>query len=262
MTGDEQDVTDWIFYEQPLNERMRTFLRLEHLFEQAAHSLRGSSLWDSRATIGALIDIIDVLARSDMKTELLKELERHKSALGRWQGSEGVDQEQLRQVLTQLANCEQALQAVNGQLGQSLRDDELLAAIRQRSTIAGGTCNFDLPQFHFWLQHPAEHRIERLNSWFDSLGDIRKAISLMLDILRESAVPRTQLAPDGFFQQTLESQTPYQLIRVGLPAEAECFAEISAGKHRLTIRMLRPQLHGRPRQVDHGVSFELVCCVI
>jgi cell division protein ZapD len=255
-------VTDLVFYEQPLNERMRTLLRLEHLFDQAAYTLRGYSLWDSRTTVAALIDIVDVLGRSDMKTELLKELERHKAALGRWQGSQAVDHSQLQSVLNELDECEQAIQAANGQLGQSLRDDDLIAAIRQRSTIAGGTCNFDLPQFHYWLQQPPEQRLERLEAWYRSLENIRRPVSLMLNILRESADPVSELAPEGFFQRTLESQTPYQLIRVGLSPEEDCFAEISAGKHRLTIRMLQPQAQGRPRQVDHGVSFELVCCVI
>ena len=32
--------------------------------------------------------------------------------------------------------------------GQTMRQDELVTAIRQRITIPGGTCNFDLPGYH------------------------------------------------------------------------------------------------------------------
>lgn len=65
-----------VIYEQPLNERIRTLLRLEFLFEQAnAHTYRHST-WDSRAAINTLFDIIDVFSRADLKTEIMKELER------------------------------------------------------------------------------------------------------------------------------------------------------------------------------------------
>ena len=65
-----------IIYEHPLSERMRFFMRLEHLFRQAAYTLRGYSVWDSRSTLMSLTAILDILSRGDLKTELLKELER------------------------------------------------------------------------------------------------------------------------------------------------------------------------------------------
>ena len=61
-----------VIYEQPLNERIRTFLRLEHLFDKEDHFLAHISEWDSRASLSLLLDIIDMLARSDIKTELIK----------------------------------------------------------------------------------------------------------------------------------------------------------------------------------------------
>jgi cell division FtsZ-interacting protein ZapD len=95
-------VENYIIYEQPLNERIRNFLRLEHLFQQAFYTLRGYSVWDSRATITGLIDILDILSRSDLKTELLKELERHQAALAKLKDIPGVDREQLESILAQL----------------------------------------------------------------------------------------------------------------------------------------------------------------
>ncbi|MFT5351355.1 MAG: cell division protein ZapD, partial [Gammaproteobacteria bacterium] len=52
-----------ITYEQPLNERVRTFLRLEHLFDTEDHFLSNSSEWDSRVSLSLLLDIIDMLSR-------------------------------------------------------------------------------------------------------------------------------------------------------------------------------------------------------
>ena len=44
-----------VLYEQPLNERIRSFLRLEYLFQQAAYHLSLQSEWDSRATLTCVL---------------------------------------------------------------------------------------------------------------------------------------------------------------------------------------------------------------
>ena len=64
-------MSEIIYYEQPVNERMRNFLRLEHLFKQSAYTLRGYSIWDSRSTLNSITSILDLLSRNDLKTELL-----------------------------------------------------------------------------------------------------------------------------------------------------------------------------------------------
>ena len=68
-------------YEHPLNERLRFFLRLEFLFKQADYSLNGTSTWNSRAALQTIIEIHDLVSRVDLKTEILKELDRHRSRL-------------------------------------------------------------------------------------------------------------------------------------------------------------------------------------
>jgi len=47
-------------YEQPLSERMRTFLRLEFLFQTGMYHAKGRSVWDSRAAMGCLLDILAI----------------------------------------------------------------------------------------------------------------------------------------------------------------------------------------------------------
>ena len=255
-------MTEPVIYEQPLNERMRTYIRLEHLFRQAAYTLRGYSIWDSRATLSTLIDIIDILSRADFKADVLKELERQQNALAPLQQREGVNQEDLLRVLRELRAAQESLHAVTTQLGQQIRDDELVSALRQRHTVAGGDCAMDMPVYHLWLQQTPEQRIETLEGWFKSLELVHKPVSLLLGIIRESAVLRPQQAPQGFYQQTMETNLPLQLIRVALAHPAQYFAEISAGKHRMTIRFLRPQTGRRPVQAEETIEFQLCCCTL
>lgn len=254
--------TDLVYYEQPLNERMRSFLRLDFLFRQAAHTLEGESRWDSRATLASILEILDVLGRSDLKTELLKDLERHQSALARLRRASAVDQTRLESILERLGHYQEQLHADLQALGQDLRDNEFLASIRQRASVPGGSCDFDLPAYHHWLQQSAAPRITQLSEWLSSLEMVRAPVELLVHLVRESTYPSDETAEAGFFQRSLDAAGGFQLVRVGLPAGAPYFAEISAGKHRFTVRFLEPQGQSRPRQVGESVAFQLCCCAI
>lgn len=70
-----------VCYEQPLNERVRFLLRLEFLFQQVTHAMRGHSPWDSRFALQGLLDILALTGRNEFKGELLKELDRHATTL-------------------------------------------------------------------------------------------------------------------------------------------------------------------------------------
>ena len=255
-------MNDRVEYEQPLSERVRTFLRLEHLFCQMNYTLRGFSVWDSRHTLRSINDILEILSRSDFKSDLILELDRQASKLAALQDVPGIDNQQLDMVLNELDSCEQDLHEVTGQIGQTIREHELLAGLRQRTTIPGGDCSIDLPNLHFWMQKDPEERIAQLEKWNNQLDLVRKPVALLLGMIREASHPVTRLATDGFYQQNLDSNTPVHLIRVSVERSLSCFAEISVGKHRLTIRFLEPQQGRRPLQSQQSIEFELTCCTL
>ncbi|HHH35298.1 MAG TPA: cell division protein ZapD [Gammaproteobacteria bacterium] len=251
-----------IVYEQPLNERIRTFLRLEFLFRQADHSLHGASPWDSRATVACLIDILNIFGRNDLKNEIIKELERQAANLAPLERLPGVDKDKLGQTLGNMEALTDRLYVAQGQVGQLLKDNEFLCSIKQRSSIPGGTCDFDLPAYHHWLQQPPQRRLKDLHRWLEEFSTIREALTLILRQVRESAPPQSVVAPGGFYQQSLDTNAPFQLVRAILPAEAPWFAEISGGKHRFTIRFMEPRMTERPVQTDQDVEFQLACCAL
>lgn len=250
-------------YEQPLNERIRSFLRLEFLFQQAAHFLRGASIWSSHAALTSLLEIQDLLGRSDFKTEVLKELERDTAALARLEQNPEVDRARLTEILDELDGLIDRLHAQTQPLGHELRTNEFLSSIRQRTAIPGGTCMFDLPGYHHWLRRPSEQRIRDLSNWLGSYDVLRQSIEIILRLIRDSASPQLRVAEQGFYQQSLDSNVPCQLLRVAVPAEADYYPEVSGGKHRFTIRFWFQESPGvRPRQVKDDVAFQLSCCII
>jgi cell division protein ZapD len=253
---------DTTVFEHPLNEKCRTWLRLSRLFEQLEFHAPHAAEWHARAAMSALLDIATVLARADIKSELLKELERYRQSLARMADAPGVDTERLEQILRQLQNTCQGVRDVSGQLGHALRNNEFLNSIVQRSSIAGGAFDFDLPQYHYWLQMPQAERQQQLADWQREVGAVQDAVELLLGLIRSSAVPTREQADNGFYQQSLPSNVAAQLVRVAVDSGAGLYAEISGGKHRFSIRFMECTDWQHPVQVDRPVPFSLSTCLI
>lgn len=256
-------VTESTIYELPLNERIRTLLRLEFLFQQARYSMRGYSVWDSRATICHILDIMSIMSRIDLRSELVKELERQTAALVAISSRPGVDPSILEDTLKKLETYIQNLKSAQNHLNNELSNNILLKLIRQRDSIPGGSCDFDIPIYHFWLKQQPEQRIEILESWLGLLDNYRLAIDVILNLLRESTINTPILAEQGFYQQSLDTSISFQLIRVIVPADADFYAEMSGGKHRFSVRFLMPPISGeRPSSCSDDIEFQLSCCAL
>ena len=252
-----------ILYEQPLSERIRTFLRLEFLFRRGRYLLQQESPWASRLTFEVIIDVMAVLGRADLKKEIIKELERHSATLYALSRNPKVAQERLQEVRDEVHSVLQALHGCETAPGNELRHNELLNAVRQRSSIPAGTCDFDLPAFHYWLEQPGDRRLRDLSDWMSTFSPFELSVGVCLRIVRESAAATHEVANGGFFQRNLGSSTPCQMIRVALSRGVDLYPEISAGKQRFAIRFLHPGgAASRPSQTGEDVEFDLLCCVI
>lgn len=254
---------NYIIYEQPLNERVRAFLRMEYLFNQVDHYLRGNSEWDFRNAITTLIEISDFLNRTDVKSELIKELERHSNTLNALVNSPAVDSRRLSLILEKIDQYLEGLRSGSYQPGQNLRQNEFVMSVKQRLSIPGGTCNFDIPGFSHWLHRPENDITSDLQEWQKDLLILRDSIHLSLDMIRNSKNPSQELAERGFYQKQIETNVACQLIRVVLPVHSNFYPEISGGKHRFSIRFMeQPSTQERPVQTTESVKFELHCCIL
>lgn len=258
-----QNVPKKILYEQPLNERIRTFLRLEYLFKQASYHLPRESEWDSRATLTCILEILEIFGNTNLKSETLKELERHSANLKRHEQNPDVDHAQLNSLLTTIHARMDGMHRVNGQIANDLKASEFLVSVRKRCAIPGGTCDFDVPAFHYWLQQPAMERTRDLAHWLGNFDAIGQAIQLILKLTRNSTAMQLTLASGGVYQRTLDPNRPCQLVRIALAPDLPYFAELSGGRHRFTARFMKfSAADARARQTDEDVEFELACCAI
>lgn len=246
-----------ITYEFPLNERIRVFIRLEQLFQQFAHFSAGATAIDKRAALSVLLDIIMIFKRNDLKSDVLKELDRGAKVLNT------MTDHQHTATLLQLTQMSKKLYAVKGKIGAHVMQSDLFQSIAQRSTIPGGTCSFDLPEYHHWLEQDEAIRLKNLQQWSNPFDDIRLAIDLILKLIRTSSSPSPEVAAAGFFQITLDKNQSYQMVKLDVDKSIHCFAEISGGKHRCSVRFMIPSVGDvRATQSTDNIPFTLTCCLL
>jgi len=250
-----------LVFEQPLNERMRTFLRLDFLYSQALYHNEMGSEWGTRAAVTSLIDILAIITRSDVRSDALKELERQLTALGEFQSKPGVDTNRLKSLIGNVTRLRGELLNAGVANLQPLKESDFLNAVKHRSSIPGGTCEFDLPDYLFWLSQPDEARTRAFNQWLAVLRPLCDAVSELIWLTRQNGRTRQETAPGGSFTMTFERENPLQLLRIALPASTGLYPEVSGSHHRCNVRFLSWKgLSERPTQASGDVKFLLTCC--
>jgi cell division protein ZapD len=249
-----------ITYEYPLNERIRTLLRLEDLFARSGYFIRQPEPQDHHVALLTLFEIMEVASRADLKSDLLQELERQKQVLRAFRNNPEISEDALNHVLAEMEKASTALFGMTGRIGQYLRENEWLMSIKQRTGIPGGACQFDLPSYHYWLHKSSEERGRQLAEWTSPLHPLRDGSAIILKILRDSGKPAEFIAPQGIYQQMLGGKTA-QMLRVRLDDALSCVPEMSANKYVLNIRFLTQGGEDpRPRTAEGDIGFELTFC--
>jgi cell division protein ZapD len=249
-----------IRYEHPLNERIRTLMRLEDLYLRAECFASRHHAPDHHAALVALFEIADVAARADLKTDILQELERQKQLLTPLRGNPGIDPRALEVLLAEIDTASAALLAQSGKAGAHLRENEWLMTIKQRTAIPGGVCEFDLPAYHYWLNADPAARQSDLHGWITPFLPIYDGLAIILRLLRDNGRASRQIAYRGVFQLMLTTSKVAQLLRLSVGRDLACVPEISANKYALNIRFLGVSGTDRGVLWDRDVEFELMFC--
>ncbi|MCK5336255.1 MAG: cell division protein ZapD, partial [Gammaproteobacteria bacterium] len=172
-----------------------------------------------------------------------------------------VNEKKSIRLLEEIKLLTNELHAINGSIGQNLQQNIILNTAKQKSILPGSSGNFDSPLYLQWISQPSNQRSEQLIEWSSTFEPLNNAIKLALKTIRNSGDNTELIAENGFYQDNLELSKPYQLIRVAIPDTAEYFPEISAGKHRFSIRFLSAKnYYSNPEQVSDDIPFILCNC--
>lgn len=249
-----------ILYEYPFQESIRTMLRLEQLFDRIGQMLARDAPVDHHFALVTLFEIMDVASRADLKSDLLKELERHRQQLFTLRGNAHVSQEALDEIIRRIEHLFDALNQLPGKAGQALTNNDWLMSIRSRISIPGGTCEFDLPAYYAWQQRDPAYRRTELTQWVSTMMPIAQSLQLLLQLLRDSGSRQKVVATGGQYQQSLAPGKTYQLMRVRLDPALDLIPEISGHRLMVSIRLMRAEPDGRLRPAYEDAPFELALC--
>ncbi len=248
-------------FEHPLTERMRTFLRLELLHRQTEFHARDATEFGTRAAVAGLLEMLTVSSRGDVRSDVLKEVDRHLERLPRFRRTPGIDEARLNGLIERLEKLRGTLSAAGKHYLSGLRESEFLSAILHRSAIPGGTCTFDLPEYGYWLQLHAGERQRELKGWLGHFRPLNDAIAEVLWLTREASVPKAMTAAAGFYQHNLNRKDPLHLVRVLIDHGSGLCPRISAGPHRFTIYFMEwADSDTRTQQTLRDVDFQLALC--
>jgi cell division protein ZapD len=249
-----------ILYEYPFNESIRTMLRLEHLFDRLGQLIVRDGAIDHHFALATLFEIIDVASRADLKSDLLKDLDRQKQQLNAFRGNPSISEAALDDVVQRIDHAFDGLNRLPGKAGAALTGNEWLMSIRSRISIPGGTCEFDLPAYFAWQKLDAPRRRADLMQWAATMMPFAEALSLLLGLLRDSGVAHKVMASGGQYQQSLPAGRVYQLLRLRVDESDALVPEISGNRLLVSIRFMRQEGDGRLRASGADASFELALC--
>ena len=253
-----------LVFEFPLSERVRTWLRLEEQFMRCRNFAARRDPLDHRLALISLFELIETATRSDVKTDLLQELDRQRAMWTTQSSNPDIEGSALVEFLHDLDIAIGDLHAQVGRPGHHLRDMDWLAQLRQRAASPGGACEFELPMLGAWLAQPESERKANLREWTQPVAPLEEATSLALRLLRGSGPASREIALQGSFQRTLDGGRVPLLAIVSVEPQLQVVPELSANRHAISIRWMehggRFTQSGRAPSTCRDIPFQLTLC--
>lgn len=249
-----------LLYEYPFNERIRTYLRLQELLDRLGALMARQDAIDHHFALITLFELMEVASRSELKSDVLKDLERLKQQYNSYRGNPAISEHALDAVVARLDAHFEQLNTQSGRLGHELMGNEFLTALRSRTVIPGGTCEFDLPAYHAWKHQPASARQVDLVRWTQAYGPLAQAVGLVMEMLRESGMTQKVMATQGQLQQNLPQGRAFQLLRLRIDPSLGLYPEISCNRLLVVIRLMQQHPDGGQSASQQDVPFEMTLC--
>lgn len=240
-------------FEHPLNEKTRIYLKIEALLRHLHVTSTLTEPLHYLLFFRSIFDLLDIFEQIQLKSELIKDIEKQRLRYKSWQSIDGVDQQMLATILKEVDDIHRNLLSAP-RFGQCLKKDRFLNTVRQRFNLPGGSCCFDLPALHYWLHLPQERKIFDINNWLKTFLPLSNALTLWLRLCRETGQFSPQIARAGFFQSDAEEAN---ILRFTIPLEYGVYPMISGHKNRFAIKFFSFET---AQAYSKDIEFELAVC--
>ena len=247
-----------VIYEFPLNEKVRNYLRVEHLLTLLSHPDKTCDQHNEIQFFRDFFTLLDLIERIDLRTELLRDLSSYSTTLNSWLSYPNIDVKRIELIIAMVLSVSEKLKA-SKRIGHEFKSDRFLTAIRQRFSIPGATCSFDLPKLHYWLSLDKNTKQQHLNQWLAPMMVIKDAVGTALQFIRNRDELTEVSAKNGFYQGIADSKV--ELIRVQSTNSTPYYPTLSGNKYRYAVRFMAfSEKNNESVAVDDTISFLMASC--
>lgn len=246
-------------YEEPVQEKVRKFLKIEYLFDRIFYFKNKEDRKDNYNALLALAQLYEILSRSDIKSELIREIETHNTYFIKIKkvAEAQADLSKLNSVLEKQDLLLKLIYNVESNYLDYLDDDVLCKTI-----IKNCFTTLQPTSIEFWLTRDIILRETQIDLWLEPLLFIKKSVDFILEIIRKSATFNDKLAEKGFFIEKLDPKKNILLVRVTLTSDLYYYPQISVGKQRLNIMFMSKDDKNNLVRYKEDVPFILTTCVL
>ncbi|MDA8533930.1 cell division protein ZapD [Burkholderiaceae bacterium] len=118
-----------ITYEYPINERVRTYLRVERLLSRLSTLQAGVEANDHHFALQTLFELMDIGSRADIRGDLLKDIDRQKGVLSGYAENPNINRKALDDLLVALDSAYKGVSGVVGKPGQALNESDFFDGV-------------------------------------------------------------------------------------------------------------------------------------
>ncbi len=245
-------------YEHPLNEHIRTLLRLERIFKNILFHIKGGDQSDHHYALSLLLGMLRMAGRKDLIVDLINGLEKQIRSMQSMTGNPNISPQVLSKTLEKSKESVDMLR--NKGDGLSMGKNEWLMNIKKRSSLPGGACEFDMPSYHYWLNKSLEERNQDFEVWLSELLPMYKAIKMTLHLLRSSGAESDYVAEHGAYQQSITPSKKIQLLKISMPNDSRYYPEISGNKYIININYYMASHFEKKNASNDNVHFKMALC--
>ncbi len=236
-----KQLDDYVVYEYPLNQKIRSYLRLEQYFQLIDFSNSQNNQLANQSTLAYLIELTEYLYRSDFKGDLLRELDKNIQFFSKHSQDPDIDTNKLSALLLQFKRHYAWLSQQQGRIGANLLQDPFILQLKQR--LNGGICTVtDLPLLNYWLHQSADQRHSDISNWYRDYTNVKEIVQLLFGIKRDPSFFQSVKFANGFLQ--MESGQA-SLFRIAIPKSLSFIPEVSVGGPRISVHL---KLRDKSRQ--------------
>ena len=242
-------------YEQPIDERIRKFLKLENIYLRINNHMDIDSKYDAYSTLLNISELFINLTRSEIKRDLISEIETQKVRYQEYIKLDGADKIKLNSIMEKQNAILKTLHDLEANYLNVLKNDELLQTIIKH-------INTSCADLDYWLSRDHDFRKNQINLWLELIKPIENSIFFCLDLLRKSSETVEITAKDGMYLFRMDIEKKIRLLRVTMKTDNYFFPRISVGPQRATIAFMTIDDNNKIIRLNQDINFVLDLCYI